>query len=108
MRGAASLYFRLSGMKHKAGEAAEKAASLAGEKALLHARAVVPVRTGYLQSTIRKSTQSYLTRVETHCPYALYVEKGTRKMRAQPYLTPAFQKARDMELFTRAFQEALE
>lgn len=108
MMGAASLSVRLTVMKHRAGEAAEKAASLAGENALLHARSVVPVRTGRLQASLKKTVQSYQTRVESRCPYALYVEKGTRKMRAQPYLSPAFSKAADKDLFARVFREALE
>ena len=55
-----------------------------------NARSLVPVRTGYLQSTIDCHAGS-----EVECfagaDYAQYVEYGTSKMSAQPYFEPAIE-----------------
>jgi len=54
------------------------------------AKTFVPVRTGFLQSTIYGERTSELTGfVGATAPYAFFVEFGTRFMRAQPYLRPA-------------------
>jgi len=55
-----------------------------------YARAIVPVRTGYLQSTIYYRTAEWEIIVGARALYAGYVEYGTRYMAAQPYLGPAF------------------
>lgn len=108
MRGASSLSMRLERLAKNAGEAAEKAASLAGESALQKALEKVPVRTGRLRSSIRKTKNGNQARVTTACSYASYVEMGTRKMRARPFLAPAFLKACDTASLARLFREALE
>ena len=53
------------------------------------AERLVPVRTGYLQSTIFSKSQQWQIEVGAEAAYAAAVEFGTRNMRAQPYLTPA-------------------
>ncbi|RLE37706.1 HK97 gp10 family phage protein, partial [Candidatus Woesearchaeota archaeon] len=61
-----------------------------GENIVDEARSIVPVRTGYLRSTIyyeRKGKHKLIVGAKAH--YAGYVEYGTRKMAAQPYLRPA-------------------
>jgi HK97 gp10 family phage protein len=55
------------------------------------AQRLVPVRTGYLQSTIYAKVQAMLAEVGAAATYAVFVEKGTRYMRAKPYLYPAVQ-----------------
>ena len=52
------------------------------------------VRTGNLRDSIDYIVQEALKKViiGTNVEYALYVEKGTSKMRAQPYLTPALEE----------------
>jgi HK97 gp10 family phage protein len=66
-------------------------ASLAAEiKA--EARRLVPVRTGYLKSTIYARIQEWVAQIGADAAYALFVELGTRHMRAQPYLWPAIQE----------------
>lgn len=55
------------------------------------ARQLVPVRTGYLRSTIHSKISDWLVEVGADAPYALAVELGTRHMRSQPYLEPALQ-----------------
>lgn len=54
---------------------------------------IVPVRTGFLQSTIwRESDDSSIT-AGVDADYAQYVEYGTYKMEAQPYFRPALEQA---------------
>jgi len=55
-----------------------------------YARAIVPVRTGYLQSTIYYRTVEWEIIVGARALYAGYVEYGTRYMAPQPFLGPAF------------------
>ena len=50
----------------------------------------VPVDTGYLQSTIHQEIVSDLVgQLIADAPYAGFVELGTSKMEAQPYMQPA-------------------
>jgi HK97 gp10 family phage protein len=53
------------------------------------AERLVPVRTGYLQSTIYAKAQDWQIEVGAEATYAAAVEFGTRSQRAQPYLSPA-------------------
>lgn len=55
------------------------------------ARARVPVRTGYLKSSIVPVVieAGHSAEVQVGAPYGIYVEYGTYKMAAQPYLSPA-------------------
>jgi len=56
------------------------------------AKQLVPVRTGYLRSTIYATVQEWVAEIGAEAAYALLVELGTRHMRAQPYLYPAIQE----------------
>lgn len=59
-------------------------------KAEVEARRIVPVRTGFLRSTIGHRRLAVAAFVfEATAYYAVYVEYGTVKMRAQPYMRPA-------------------
>lgn len=53
------------------------------------AERLVPVRTGYLQSTINAKTKDWQVQVSAEASYAAAVEFGTKNSRAQPYLAPA-------------------
>jgi HK97 gp10 family phage protein len=57
------------------------------------AKQIVPVDTGALQESIvvESDTDSRgpVVYVGSHLPYAIYVELGTSRMAAQPYLRPA-------------------
>lgn len=54
------------------------------------AKTGAPVDTGALKNTIFSAQAGSLTyKVTAPQHYAVYVEKGTRKMRAQPFLKPA-------------------
>lgn len=50
---------------------------------------LVPVRTGYLRSTISANTDGDFCQAEAAADYAQYVEYGTVYMDAQPYFEPA-------------------
>jgi HK97 gp10 family phage protein len=52
----------------------------------------VPVRTGYLRSTIYAEVKEWVVNVGAEAAYALFVELGTRYMQGQPYLWPAIQE----------------
>lgn len=58
-----------------------------------HAKGICPVDTGRLRSSIGHELGSdggsLFVRVGTNVEYAPYVELGTRRMSAQPFLTPA-------------------
>jgi HK97 gp10 family phage protein len=51
-----------------------------------------PARTGYLRSTIYGKVKEWVAEIGAEATYALFVEFGTRYMRAQPYLYPAIQE----------------
>jgi len=56
------------------------------------ARQKVPVKTGYLRSTIYAKVREWIAEIGAEAAYALYVELGTRYIRARPYLYPAIQE----------------
>ena len=59
------------------------------------AKIKAPVDTGELKNTIFSAKAGKLTyKVTAPQHYAIYVEKGTRKMRAQPFLKPALDAER--------------
>lgn len=59
------------------------------------AKTKAPVDTGALKNSIFSAKAGDLTyKVTAPQHYAIYVEKGTRKMRAQPYLQPSLDAER--------------
>jgi HK97 gp10 family phage protein len=56
------------------------------------AKQLVPVRTGHLGDSIYAKISEWVTEIGSEAAYALFVELGTRRMRAQPYLFPAIQE----------------
>jgi HK97 gp10 family phage protein len=51
---------------------------------------LVPVRTGFLQSTIYWLAENLQLEFGATAPYTIFVEFGTRFMAAQPFLRPAW------------------
>ncbi len=64
------------------------------------ARQIVPVDTGFLQSTIYHNVDPVALSLEVgaDADYAMFVELGTRRMAAEPYLRPAFDAHQDQLL----------
>jgi HK97 gp10 family phage protein len=61
------------------------------ESVKTEAKRLVPVRTGYLRSTIFARIQEWNAEVGAEAAYAANVEFGTRYAMAQPFLNPAVQ-----------------
>jgi HK97 gp10 family phage protein len=61
----------------------------AGQEIVIYAQQIVPVRTGFLRSTIQYTVADGVLIVRATAPYAFWVEFGTRRMRARPYIRPA-------------------
>lgn len=66
----------------------------AGEFVKTEAKIRTPVDTGLLRSSIDYNVKEQEKTVEvgTNTEYAIYVEKGTTRQKAQPYLTPAIEE----------------
>ena len=56
------------------------------------ARELVPVRTGHLRSSIYAKINEWVAQIGAEATYALFVELGTRRMQARPYLYPAIRE----------------
>jgi len=71
------------------------------------AKEIVPVDTGELQESIHveKGDSSGEYRVVASAAHAKFVEYGTSKMAAQPYITPAWRQVRGLPFFQRALAE---
>ena len=65
----------------------------------------VPVRTGYLRSTIFYRVWAQTLKFGATADYAPHVEFGTRFMAAQPFLRPAFDE--QVRAIKTAFMDAL-
>lgn len=69
------------------------AAEIIGGMAESHAKEVVPVDTGNLRNSITHATEDngHTVVIGSNVEYAPYVELGTRRMKAKPYLRPAIE-----------------
>ena len=56
------------------------------------ARQLVPVKTGHLRRSIYAKISEWVTEVGAEATYAMFVELGTRYMRARPFIYPAVQE----------------
>ena len=50
-----------------------------------------PVRTGHLRGSIYALVKDWVVNIGAEATYALFVELGTRTLRARPYLWPSIQ-----------------
>lgn len=64
------------------------------------ARQIVPVRTGFLRSTIYHNVDPTNLSLEigADADYAFFVEMGTRRMSAEPFIRPSFDAHQDQLL----------
>lgn len=97
--GLEKLYEQFDVSKEKARNVTASAMKATVAKAQQTAQSIVPVRTGYLRQNIVvkpvKINGDTITGefVASQADYASYVEYGTYKMRAQPYMRPAVAEA---------------
>lgn len=70
-------------------DAIEKALVLCGEEAKGYAKKLCPVDTGNLRNSIDYDVLDDTMQVGTNVEYASFVELGTSRQKAQPYLKPA-------------------
>ena len=73
------------------------------------AKELVPVDTGALQESIHveKGDSAGQYQVVADMPYAAFVEYGTGRGPAQPYLTPAWRQVRGLPFFQRLLRELI-
>jgi len=81
--------------------AATRAMEKTAEAVAEAARAEAPVKTGALRDSITSEGGT----ISVGEPYALFVEIGTHRMPAQPFLTPAMEQTE--ELFEAKMREEL-
>lgn len=80
---------KLQGVIEKLPGAADKAAEMVADEIVVRAKQIVPVDTGALQRSITKAGGGSHWIATATMPYAIYVEFGTRRAAAQPFLRPA-------------------
>lgn len=75
-------------------EGAKKFLKLNGAELQKNAIEDAPYKTGFLKGSILLSieNQGMIARVKALAHYAPYVEYGTRKMNARPFMRPAFNR----------------
>jgi HK97 gp10 family phage protein len=95
VRGVDQMVRLIANKGKKARIATDRELDLSSKRIERMAKVKVPVDTGALKNTIFSAKAGNLTyKVTAPQHYAIYVEKGTRKMRAQPYLKPALDAER--------------
>ena len=107
MKGKTALLAHFHSLAHLASLAARESSLQAAEQTAAYARQVVPVRTGRLKASIAAGEEGEKRMVRVICPYASYVEMGTRFMAARPYLRPGVQRADYQKLAAQAWKERL-
>ena len=107
MKGENALHTRLQSLARLTEQAALDSANHAAEQTAAYARQTVPVRTGRLKASIMAGEEGKKRMVRVFCPYAVYVEMGTRFMAARPYLRPGVQRANYQSLAMQAWKEKL-
>jgi HK97 gp10 family phage protein len=110
--GVDELVRKLQGLARKATPAQARAALMAGALPIQTAAAQkAPVDRGLLRRSIHTETadidSGVVARIGTNVEYAPAQEFGTSRMRAQPYLRPAYdeQKAAALKEMARALKE---
>lgn len=101
------VYNDIPKLSKRAEQVAAEITAKAAHDVEAHAKNVAPVDTGALKNSIAaERVQPLLWHVAPHVKYAIYVEYGTRKMQAQPYMRPAAERVR--EPFIAAMKRLIE
>ena len=78
-----------------------------GAQMMTYSRGICPVRTGYLRSTVFfQITEELEADFGAAAPYSLFIEFGTYRMAAQPFIRPAID-AYTTQLLTAILQGVL-
>lgn len=73
-----------------------------GNKMVGYARSIVPIRTGFLRDSIyAQMIETMALEFGAKAPYAIFVEMGTYRMAARPFIRPA------AETYTPEFLSAI-
>jgi len=99
VKGLSSLQAKLRKLDPATRDAIASGVSKAGALVEGSAKMIVPVDTGTLKRSIsgrtEKTSDGAQATVGTNVEYAAYVELGTSRQAAEPYLHPALQKNKD-------------
>jgi len=94
------VYNRLPELRGELRAAASQVVRATAAMVEIRAKDIVPVDTGNLKNSIQTTMENDLLAIvstgttEEDAPYAIYVEYGTRRMAARPYMRPAAEAAR--------------
>ena len=83
----------LDAISERARQLAERTIAERAETALAAAKEACPVDTGRLRDSVTVEMSGLTASVGTSCGYAAYVEFGTSRMPARPFLEAGFQAA---------------
>lgn len=111
VKGVEETIAKLSTLNAKARKAVEQQIAESALNIQMGAKKRCPVRTGALRNSITVDFYGKMSaQIGPHMLYDKYVEFGTRKMAAQPYLFPAFEEERPKleEGIIKAIKEASE
>lgn len=102
------VFNRMPDVRRRAPEQAKLAVRKATFDVEARAKMVVPVDTGNLKNSIRSDFENdgFTGIVSTNVEYAIYVELGTAKRPATPYMTPAAEAVRPG--FIKAMEQLLD
>lgn len=99
IQGLSSLQAKLNKLEPATRNAIASGVSKAGALVEGSAKLIVPVDTGHLRQSIsgrtEKTSDGAKATIGTNVEYAAYVELGTSRQAAEPYLHPALQKNKD-------------
>lgn len=93
-------------VKNATTEAIRTAFEAVGMQAEGYAKMLCPVDTGNLRNSITHTTEDDAAIIATNVEYASYVEMGTSRQAAQPYMRPAIEN--NIREYEEIFTEQLE
>lgn len=94
VQGLGAVFAAMEAVNTRRAEKVNTAIQGAGIECEALAKQNCPVDTGRLRSSIKYTPDNLSCTVWTNVNYAMFVEHGTRKTRAQPFLYPAYALAK--------------